>query len=336
MAVKSAFLYGKIAEEVRLCLHHLFSKSKSPQNVNKRVKARNGLHQAPSWTPTPSPIPLGSSNDQLRLILLLNLRVPFEQQPDHSPSPSPRPSPNPSPTPNIPDSIPEHTDHAKEIKLLNAKITKLKKESNPVINTSHSISEENIKGTKTSKKQHTKKKKVQIKSESKQGEECIKRDGKAKENALNYASEEIFKGTEDQMKKTPRDDIKDEDKDEKELEKESKPPQYPVIHHSPQETSEEVLQAREDLMKAIQTFLRKFIRKPLEKNPKFGLINSLLSQDISITSPKIDFLPEEFVGELNFIDLILLGTDEDDCDEDDCDEDDSDEEEGEFDNDIFK
>ncbi|GJV01248.1 hypothetical protein Tco_1334817 [Tanacetum coccineum] len=40
------------------------------------------------------------------------------------------------------------------------------------------------------------------------------------------------------------------------------------------------------------------------------LINSLLSRDISITSPKIDFLPEEF-GELDFIDPILPGIDED-------------------------
>ncbi|GKC17075.1 hypothetical protein Tco_1013857 [Tanacetum coccineum] len=47
-----------------------------------------------------------------------------------------------------------------------------------------------------------------------------------------------------------------------------------------------------------------------------GLINSLLSRDILITSPKIDFLPEEFVGELDFIDPILPGTDEDDSDED--------------------
>ncbi|GJT83391.1 hypothetical protein Tco_1057733 [Tanacetum coccineum] len=253
------------------------------------------------------------------------------------------------------------------------------------------------------------------------------------------------------------------------------PPQYPVIHHSPQETSEEVLQAREDLMKAIQTFLRKFsrisfgeipkvllvawerfselkhaftdkqyqqediqelmsklledvrnineelsefINSPSWNRPTFyndddeytviyrkpkaitpdlpieepdnslsmgdehlitlpetekvsveilvppnhqvsfkgglysedicdvpscdyfdaecGLINSLLSRDISITSPKIDFLPEEFVGELDFIDPILPGTDEDDSDEDDCDEDDSDEEEGEIDNDILQ
>ncbi|GJT06358.1 hypothetical protein Tco_0840820 [Tanacetum coccineum] len=63
-----------------------------------------------------------------------------------------------------------------------------------------------------------------------------------------------------------------------------------------------------------------------------GLINSLLSRDISITSPKIDFLPEEFVGELDFIDPILPGID---FDEDNFDEDDSDEEEGEIDNDIL-
>ncbi|GJU61698.1 hypothetical protein Tco_1243533, partial [Tanacetum coccineum] len=120
-----------------------------------------------------------------------DLTVPFEQQPDLSPSPSPRPSPNPSPTPNIPDSIPEHTgenlgdhsfndtslsgnedamtlqnvydlcislckqvsDQAKEIKLLKAKITKLKKKANP------------------------------IESVSKQGRKNAKGDGKAKENA---------------------------------------------------------------------------------------------------------------------------------------------------------
>ncbi|GKD91751.1 hypothetical protein Tco_1367258 [Tanacetum coccineum] len=36
------------------------------------------------------------------------------------------------------------------------------------------------------------------------------------------------------------------------------PPQYPVIHNPPQETSVEILQAKEDLMKLIQTFLKKF------------------------------------------------------------------------------
>ncbi|GJY84135.1 hypothetical protein Tco_0497511, partial [Tanacetum coccineum] len=62
-----------------------------------------------------------------------------------------------------------------------------------------------------------------------------------------------------------------------------------------------------------------------------GLINSLLSRDISITSPKIDFLPEEFAGELDLIDPILPRIDEDDCDEDDFDE-----EEGEIDDDILQ
>ncbi|GKC84480.1 hypothetical protein Tco_1140197 [Tanacetum coccineum] len=62
-----------------------------------------------------------------------------------------------------------------------------------------------------------------------------------------------------------------------------------------------------------------------------GLINSLLSRDISITSPKIDFLPEEFAGELDLIDPILPGIDEDDCDENDFDE-----EEGEIDDDILQ
>ncbi|GJS72976.1 hypothetical protein Tco_0705817, partial [Tanacetum coccineum] len=57
---------------------------------------------------------------------------------------------------------------------------------------------------------------------------------------------------------------------------------------------------------------------------EYGFINSLLSRDSSITSPKIDFLPKEFVGELDFIDPILPGIDEDDFDEEDFD----DEEEG--------
>ncbi|GJZ95234.1 hypothetical protein Tco_0667437 [Tanacetum coccineum] len=48
---------------------------------------------------------------------------------------------------------------------------------------------------------------------------------------------------------------------------------------------------------------------------EFGLTNSLLSRDISITSPKIDFLPEEFAGEFNLIDPILPGIDEDNFDE---------------------
>ncbi|GJR45963.1 hypothetical protein Tco_1314066 [Tanacetum coccineum] len=44
---------------------------------------------------------------------------------------------------------------------------------------------------------------------------------------------------------------------------------------------------------------------------EFGLSNSLLSRDILITSPEIDFLPKEFAGELDLIDPILPGIDED-------------------------
>ncbi|GKF07943.1 hypothetical protein Tco_0042167 [Tanacetum coccineum] len=61
-------------------------------------------------------------------------------------------------------------------------------------------------------------------------------------------------------------------------------------------------------------------------NAEFRLINSFLNRDISITSPKIDFLPEEFAGELDLIDPILPGIDDDDFDE----------EEGEIDIDIFQ
>ncbi|GJU90721.1 hypothetical protein Tco_1303144 [Tanacetum coccineum] len=57
-----------------------------------------------------------------------------------------------------------------------------------------------------------------------------------------------------------------------------------------------------------------------------GLIDYLLSRDISIASPKIDFLPQEFAGELDLIDPILPGIDEDDFDE----------EEGEIDIDILQ
>ncbi|GKE88830.1 hypothetical protein Tco_1566305 [Tanacetum coccineum] len=64
---------------------------------------------------------------------------------------------------------------------------------------------------------------------------------------------------------------------------------------------------------------------------EFRLINSLLSRDISITSPKIDFLPEEFASELDLIDLILPGIDKKDFDEDNVDE-----KEGEIDNDILQ
>nr|GEY96429.1 hypothetical protein [Tanacetum cinerariifolium] len=44
--------------------------------------------------------------------------------------------------------------------------------------------------------------------------------------------------------------------------------QYPIIHHPPQETSVEILQARENLMKSIQTFLKKFNHISFRETPK--------------------------------------------------------------------
>nr|GEV77135.1 hypothetical protein [Tanacetum cinerariifolium] len=43
------------------------------------------------------------------------------------------------------------------------------------------------------------------------------------------------------------------------------PPQYPVVHQPPQETSTEILQARENLMEAIQVFLKKYDQIPSEE-----------------------------------------------------------------------
>nr|GEX47153.1 hypothetical protein [Tanacetum cinerariifolium] len=46
------------------------------------------------------------------------------------------------------------------------------------------------------------------------------------------------------------------------------PLQYPVIHHPSQEMCEEILQAKENLMKSIQTFLKKFNRISFREMPK--------------------------------------------------------------------
>nr|GFC10992.1 hypothetical protein [Tanacetum cinerariifolium] len=48
-------------------------------------------------------------------------------------------------------------------------------------------------------------------------------------------------------------------------------PWYPVIHPPSQEMSEEVFQAKGDLMKSIQTFLEKFNRIPFGEKPKILL-----------------------------------------------------------------
>ncbi|GJV16905.1 hypothetical protein Tco_1362228 [Tanacetum coccineum] len=50
------------------------------------------------------------------------------------------------------------------------------------------------------------------------------------------------------------------------------PPQLPVIHQFPQEMSKEILQARENLMETIQTFLKKFDHIPPEEKPMAFLL----------------------------------------------------------------
>ncbi|GKF07122.1 hypothetical protein Tco_0041346, partial [Tanacetum coccineum] len=71
----------------------------------------------------------------------------------------------------------------------------------------------------------------------------------------------------------------------------------------------------------------------IPETEKSSVENLVPTPNISITSPKIDLLPEEFVDELDLIDPILPGND---FVEDDCDEADFDEEEGEIDNDILQ
>ncbi|GKA20207.1 hypothetical protein Tco_0700196 [Tanacetum coccineum] len=147
--------------------------------------------------PSPSPTPTSEApNESLPDSSSAQpSEVPFEQQSDLSPSPSHRPSPQPSPTPIIPDSIPEHTgenlgDHssndqslsgnedamtlqnvydlcislckqvsvqAKEIKLLKAKISKLKKKATPVIKHFKAY-QKNLKGAKTTEEASLKEK----------------------------------------------------------------------------------------------------------------------------------------------------------------------------------
>ncbi|GJT31611.1 putative reverse transcriptase domain-containing protein [Tanacetum coccineum] len=110
--------------------------------------------------------------------------VQFEQQPDPSPSPSPSPSLTPSPTPIVPDSILEPTgenlgdhssnDQAKEIKLLKAKITKLKKQAKPVIKHHKEYLKIISLQQRFPKKSFSKKQRVHKKSVSKQGRKKAK------------------------------------------------------------------------------------------------------------------------------------------------------------------
>ncbi|GJZ10135.1 putative ribonuclease H-like domain-containing protein [Tanacetum coccineum] len=148
--------------------------------------------------------------------------VPFEQQPDPSPRPSPRPSPKPSPTPIVTDSIPEPTgenlgdhssndaslsgneddmtlqnvydlclslckqvsDQAKEIKLLKAKITKLKKQAKPVIKHHKEYLKSVSLQQRFPRKSFSKKHRVHKESVSKQGRKKAKGESSVQRDPL--------------------------------------------------------------------------------------------------------------------------------------------------------
>ncbi|GJZ85730.1 hypothetical protein Tco_0651069 [Tanacetum coccineum] len=148
--------------------------------------------------------------------------VPFEQQPDPSPRPSPRPSPKPSPTPIVPDSIPEPTgenlgdhssndtslsgneddmtlqnvydlcislckqvsDQAKEIKLLKAQITKLKKQAKPVIKHHKAYLKTVSLQQRFPRKSFSKKHRVHKESVSKQGRKIAKGESSVQRDPL--------------------------------------------------------------------------------------------------------------------------------------------------------
>ncbi|GJR97242.1 hypothetical protein Tco_0269416 [Tanacetum coccineum] len=174
--------------------------------------------------PSPSPTPTGEiPNESLPDSSSAQpSEVPFEQQPEPSPRPSPRPSPTPSPTPIVPDSIPEPTgenlgdhssndaslsgneddmtlqnvydlcislcqqvsDQAKEIKLLKAKITKLKKQAKPVIKHHKEYLKIISLQQRFPKKSFSKKQRVHKKSVSKQGRKKAKGESSVQRDPL--------------------------------------------------------------------------------------------------------------------------------------------------------
>ncbi|GJS15314.1 hypothetical protein Tco_0409786 [Tanacetum coccineum] len=174
--------------------------------------------------PSPSPTPTGEvPNESLPDSSSAQpSEVPFEQQPDPSPRPSPRPSPKPSPTPIVPDSIPEPTgenlgdhssndtslsgneddmtlqnvydlcislcqqvsDQAKEIKLLKAKITKLKKQAKPVIKHHKAYLKSLSLQQRFPRKSFSKKHRVHKESVSKQGRKKAKGESSVQRNPL--------------------------------------------------------------------------------------------------------------------------------------------------------
>ncbi|GJT05245.1 putative ribonuclease H-like domain-containing protein [Tanacetum coccineum] len=145
-----------------------------------------------------------------------------DPSPRPTPSPSPKPSPQPSPTPIIPDSIPEPTgenlgdhssndislsgnedemtlpnvydlcislckqvsDQAKEIKILKAKINKLKKQAQPVIKHFKAYLKTVSLQKRLSKKSSSKKQRMHKKNVSKQGRKIAKGESSVQRDPL--------------------------------------------------------------------------------------------------------------------------------------------------------
>ncbi|GJW64957.1 hypothetical protein Tco_0116841 [Tanacetum coccineum] len=90
------------------------------------------------------------------------------------------------------------------------------------------------------------------------------------------------------------------------------PPQYPVVHQPPQETNMEMLQARENLMEAIQAFLKKYDQIPSEEKcialwraeQKFLKVKQAFEEDQN--QPEIiQELLLQLIHDLQFLDEIL-------------------------------
>nr|GEU80715.1 hypothetical protein [Tanacetum cinerariifolium] len=91
------------------------------------------------------------------------------------------------------------------------------------------------------------------------------------------------------------------------------PPQYPVIHHPPQGTSVKMLQARENLMKYIQKFLKKFDCIPFREGPmalllahkRFSKINQAFREE-QHQPENIRELLRKLLNDLQILNGILL------------------------------
>ncbi|GKE68291.1 putative ribonuclease H-like domain-containing protein [Tanacetum coccineum] len=250
MDVKSAFLYGKIDEEVYVSQPPGFLDPKYPQKVYKVVKALYGLHQAPrAWYATLSTFLLKNgyiiSQDKyvaeiLKKSMIGSLMYVTASRPDIMFAVCA--CSRFQVTPIVADSIPEPTgenlgdhssndaslsgneddmtlqnvydlcislcqqvsDQAKEIKLLKAKITKLKKKANHVIKHFKAYQKRISKEQRQQRKSLSKKKKVQIESVSKQGRKNAKGDGKEKlsTDRPKLSTDDLKVSTDKQMEST--------------------------------------------------------------------------------------------------------------------------------------